>query len=247
MAIRSRAGQFFNNVGYIGVSSASYGTLTVFRNTSLTADGVGAFDPMQASYAFSPIGFSGVVAGGGDTENSRYSTSVKYRFEIGDFHAAALGQFGGYQLDNGSQGAWEAEVGGDIRNLANGVLSLDVIGGYSQIRGEPQSFRHSHEQRGHSISRSYRILSPRRCPTNQRQGRLAKYTQTERSKLLQPAIASEEFAPPIDLQTSFTESARKFVAEAALAFNMTNIGNTAYSARVKREYRGGLGRRSDTR
>jgi predicted porin len=80
----SRAGQFYNSVGYAGLSSDTYGTLTVFRQNALTTDGVNAYDPMSGSYAFSPIGFSGVVSGGGDTENARYSTAVKYRVNIGD-------------------------------------------------------------------------------------------------------------------------------------------------------------------
>jgi hypothetical protein len=72
----SRAGQFCNSLGFLGVSSETYGTLTFFRQNTLTIDGVLAYDPMAGSYAFSPIGFSGTVAGGGDTENSRYSTAV---------------------------------------------------------------------------------------------------------------------------------------------------------------------------
>ena len=47
----SRAGQFYNSVGYLGVSSP-HGTLTVFRQNSLTLDAVFAYDPMGASYAF---------------------------------------------------------------------------------------------------------------------------------------------------------------------------------------------------
>jgi predicted porin len=47
----SRAGQFYNSVGYLGVSSP-YGTLTVFRQNSLTLDAVFAYDPMGAWYAF---------------------------------------------------------------------------------------------------------------------------------------------------------------------------------------------------
>src|SRR5713101_7066518 len=43
----SRAGQFYNSVGYLGVSSP-YGTLTVFRQNSLTLDAVFAYDPMGA-------------------------------------------------------------------------------------------------------------------------------------------------------------------------------------------------------
>ena len=86
----SRGGQFYNSQGFVGVSSDTYGTLTVFRQNSLTLDGVLAYDPMGGSYAFSPIGFSGVVAGGGDTQNAKYSTSAKYRVSIGDFRLAAL-------------------------------------------------------------------------------------------------------------------------------------------------------------
>jgi hypothetical protein len=82
---------------------------------------------MAGSYAFSPIGFSGTVAGGGDTENSRYSTALKYRVAIGDFRAAALWQFGGYDKSNGSNSAFGAEPGGDFR-LGLGTLSLDAIG-----------------------------------------------------------------------------------------------------------------------
>jgi len=77
----SRAGQFYNSVGYLGVSSP-YGTLTVFRQNSLTLDAVFAYDPMGASYAFSPIGWQGTTCGVGDTENCRFSTAAKYRVDI---------------------------------------------------------------------------------------------------------------------------------------------------------------------
>src|SRR5260370_3709649 len=50
----SRAGQFYNAVGYLVVSSP-YGTLTVFRQNTLNLDAVFAYDPMSASYAFSPL------------------------------------------------------------------------------------------------------------------------------------------------------------------------------------------------
>jgi hypothetical protein len=57
----SRAGQWYNGLGYVGISSPSYGTLTVFRQNALTMDGVIAYDPVGASYAFSPLGFSGIT------------------------------------------------------------------------------------------------------------------------------------------------------------------------------------------
>ena len=79
----SRAGQFYNSVGYVGVSSDFYGTLTVFRQNSLTLDAVIAYDPMAGSYAFSPLGFSGTTCGVGDAEICHFSTAVKYRANIG--------------------------------------------------------------------------------------------------------------------------------------------------------------------
>jgi predicted porin len=127
----SRAGQFYNAVGYLGVSSP-YGTLTVFRQNSLTLDAVFAYDPMGSSYAFSPIGWQGITCGVGNTEDCRFSTSAKYRVDIGQFRLAALWQFGGYDLNNAATGAYQLQLGGDIANLAGGTLSLDAIGSYVQ-------------------------------------------------------------------------------------------------------------------
>jgi predicted porin len=127
----SLAGQFYNSVGYLGVSSP-YGTLTVFRQNSLTLDAVFAYDPMGASYAFSPIGWQGITCGVGDTENCRFSTAAKYRVDIGQFRVAALWQFGGYDLNNAATGSYQLQLGGDIPNLAGGTLSLDAIGSYVQ-------------------------------------------------------------------------------------------------------------------
>jgi len=86
----SRAGQWYNGNGYVGVSSLSYGTLTVFRQNSLTYDGVLEYDPMGASYAFSPIGWQGITCGGGNTENCRHTTSLKYRLNIGQARVPSL-------------------------------------------------------------------------------------------------------------------------------------------------------------
>ena len=127
----SRAGQWYNGALYAGVSSKTFGTLTVGRQNSLTLDGVNAYDPMGGSYAFSVIGFSGATAGVGDTEDTRYSTAVKYRVDIGQFRAAGLYQFGGYDWNNGSSSAWELQAGADFGNKDYGLLSLDAI--YSRV------------------------------------------------------------------------------------------------------------------
>ena len=128
----SRAGQWFNGQGYVGVSSPTYGTLTVFRQNSLTLDAVFDYDPFGASYAFSPIGFQGITCGGGNTENCRYSTALKYRVKAGDFRSAALWQFGGYAQNNASNGAYQFQAGADISTWNNDVLSVDAI--YSHVR-----------------------------------------------------------------------------------------------------------------
>ena len=57
----SPAGQWYNGLGYVGVSSPTYGTLTVFRQNALTTDGVTAYDPLSGSLAFSPIGVDGTT------------------------------------------------------------------------------------------------------------------------------------------------------------------------------------------
>src|SRR5258707_14285406 len=83
----SRAGQWYNGRGYVGVSSPTYGTLTVFRQNSLTLDAVFDYDPLGSSYAFSPFGFQGITCGGGNTQNCRNSTSLKYRVKVDYFRA----------------------------------------------------------------------------------------------------------------------------------------------------------------
>jgi len=121
----------------IGVNSATFGTLTFGRQNALENDGVVAYDPMGAAYAFSPIGFSGKVAGAGDTEDARWTTAIKYRVNIGDFRLAIMGQpIGGHSagLDdyNPNNGAISGDIGGDVKNLGTGVLSLDAIGTYER-------------------------------------------------------------------------------------------------------------------
>jgi predicted porin len=131
----SRAGQFYNAVGYAGFSSPTYGTLTFGRQNSLELDGVNAYDPMGTSYAFSVLGWQGTAVGGGDTEDARISTAIKYRVDVGNnlFRLGAIYQIGGYENNNGSQGEWGAQIGKDFDFGASGKLSLDAI--YTEDKG----------------------------------------------------------------------------------------------------------------
>jgi predicted porin len=124
----SRAGQWDNTRGYLGLSNSTFGTLTVGRQYSLTNDSVNNYDPMGGAYAFSLIGNSATyVAGVGDTEVARYNTSVKYQIAYNNLRAAAVWQFGGYSQGNGSDGAYQFDVGGDYAGF-----SLDAIYSYAR-------------------------------------------------------------------------------------------------------------------
>src|ERR1700730_7689209 len=73
----SASGQTFIQ-SYAGFSSKTFGTFTFGRQNTTLADGVAKYDPNFASQAFSLIGISGTTAGGGDTQNRRLDSSVKY-------------------------------------------------------------------------------------------------------------------------------------------------------------------------
>jgi len=219
----SRAGQFYNSVGYLGVSSP-YGTLTVFRQNSLTLDAVFAYDPMGASYAFSPIGWQGITCGVGDTEDCRFSTSMKYRVDIGQFRVAALWQFGGYSLNNAATGSYQFQVGGDITNLAGGTLSLDAIG--------------SHVQNAVSIALAGNTL-PAVLPQvvtatlsdDSSVMLVGKYSKGPVKlfagyEFIRYAPPSSPFAPG----AGFNDISGDFVCAGCAAINNTNINSTAFNA-----------------
>lgn len=119
----SRAGQLFNTEAYAGFSHPTFGALTAGRQNSLILQGLGDYDAMGAAPAFSVIGVSNIAGGGGDTENARYNTSVKYDVGAGPLRFAALYQFGGFDQGNGSNGAFSTEVEGHF-----GPLTFDLVG-----------------------------------------------------------------------------------------------------------------------
>jgi predicted porin len=124
----NRAGQWDNTLGYIGLSSKTFGTLTVGRQNSFSTDLVAAYDPMSSAYAFSLIGFSATYVGGvGDTETARYNSTLKYTLDYNNIRAGALWQFGGYDLGNGSNGAVQVDLAGTFGDL-------NVEGLYSYAR-----------------------------------------------------------------------------------------------------------------
>jgi predicted porin len=99
----ARAGQPFNDEIYGGVSSEHFGTLTFGRHRSLGTDAMLLYDPANGSYAFSYIGYNGTMAGGGDTEDSRWDDALKYRLTAGKVHFGAM-----YKFADGSAGCYSA-------------------------------------------------------------------------------------------------------------------------------------------
>jgi predicted porin len=101
----ARAGQPFNDEIYGGVSSAQFGTLTGGRQRSLGTDAMLLYDPAGGGYAFSYIGYNGTMAGGGDTENSRWDSAVKYRLTYGPVHFGAM-----YKFADGNGGCYSGSA-----------------------------------------------------------------------------------------------------------------------------------------
>jgi predicted porin len=119
----SKSGQLFNNAAYFGLSSQTYGTFTLGRQSALSSDLVVNYDPVSGSNAWSLITGQGTNAGGGDTENRIWDNSYEYRLNIGPVRLAAEAQ-----LRNGGNSApgnaFEGNVGFDYQGL-----SVDFVGG----------------------------------------------------------------------------------------------------------------------
>lgn len=101
----ARAGQPFNDEFYGGISSTYVGTLTFGRQRALGTDAMLLYDPAGGAYAFSYIGYNGTMAGGGDTDNSRWDDALKYRLTYGPVHFGAM-----YKFADGSGGCYSASA-----------------------------------------------------------------------------------------------------------------------------------------
>ncbi len=107
----NRAGQAFNGPLYVGISSATFGTLTFGRQNGVLADLYTKYDPMQQSQSLSPIGYSGTGGGLGDTEDKIMDNQVKYALNYGPARLEVMHVFG----TNGNlpQNANEISLGAD--------------------------------------------------------------------------------------------------------------------------------------
>jgi predicted porin len=132
----ARAGQPFNDEYYAGVSSKYAGTLTFGRQRALGTDVMLLFDPAGGGYAFSYIGYNGTMAGGGDTEDSRWDDALKYRLIYGPAHFAAM-----YKFADGSAGCYSASATWTAANCTaeaahNNAYGFDLGGNAGNLFGD---------------------------------------------------------------------------------------------------------------
>ncbi len=98
------------------------------RTTNFSLDQVVQYDPVQAAYLYSPLGFSGGIGGGlGATENTRYDDSIKYENGLGGFAFGAQHKFAGSKLD-------QSAGSGYVAMLGYSAARFSMKGTYSQTR-----------------------------------------------------------------------------------------------------------------
>jgi predicted porin len=119
----SVSGQIFQQ-SFAGLSSPTYGTVTFGRQNTVLADGISKYDPNAASQAFSLIGLSGTAAGGGDTQDRRMDSSLKYGVKYQNFRLGAQYKFS--DSDNSGNSAYEFSLGGDYAGFSADVYYVKV-------------------------------------------------------------------------------------------------------------------------
>ncbi|MDE1989599.1 MAG: porin [Betaproteobacteria bacterium] len=114
VADTSLNGQLFGRNAYVGLSNHDLGALTLGRQNSLQLDVItatgGGYDPVNAQM-FSPINFSGFYGGGGETDNARVDSAVKYANKFGNVNVNVLYGFGGMANSSSARSNVQANIG----------------------------------------------------------------------------------------------------------------------------------------
>jgi predicted porin len=157
----SASGQPFIQ-SFAGFSSKTVGTFTFGRQNTVLADGIAKYDPNFASQAFSLIGISGTTAGGGDTQNRRLDSSVKY---VGSFSAEAGGgahlaaQYKFNQSRGSAGSAFQVSIGGEFAGASldayytkiNDAVSIASLSAAQLRGGKPGQCIGRHGLRQHNF------------------------------------------------------------------------------------------------
>jgi predicted porin len=121
----SSAGQAFQTA-FVGLKSATFGTLTFGRQVTLLSHGAIEYDPNYLSTAFGLLGASNTYAGGGSSEDNRLDSMAKYLLDFDDHvHVAGLYKF------NGSEGSGRTAVQANAGGSLDGA-SIDAY--YSKVK-----------------------------------------------------------------------------------------------------------------
>jgi predicted porin len=152
----ARAGQAFNDELYVGISSAEFGTLTAGRQRALGTDAMLAYDPAGGAYAFSFIGYNGLMAGGGDTEDTRWDSALKYRITAGPVHFGAIYKFADGQGGCYASGGWSANSC-TPEAPHNSAYAFDLGGGYRNFSADVV-FQH--------VNQAISVVNPLLGPTS---------------------------------------------------------------------------------
>ena len=116
-----RCGQAFNGQLWGGISNKEYGTLMIGRQNSFQLDEIARYDPLELSYAFSLLGYSGTDGGSGSTQAARWDNSVKYIYEFGPAHVGAM-----YSNGGSNTGFFGSSYGFDVGAVYRG-FSIDAV------------------------------------------------------------------------------------------------------------------------
>jgi hypothetical protein len=154
------------------------------------------------------------------------ATSLKYRLPLGQFRVAGIWQFGGYGQNNAANGAYQVGVGGDIPNLANGVLSFDAIYSYVKDSVATSLAGGSTDANGNPIPPFLPQVLTATISDNRAVMLLARYTNGPLK--LYAGFEQIRYSAPSDPQAAFTDIAGDFICLGCTTFNNTNIVNTAY-------------------
>jgi predicted porin len=211
-------GKFYDGLGFAGFSHDTWGTVTVGRQNGLGQDFFLAYDPMGVSPGFSVPGFFGAYSGGGDTENRKDTTSVKYRVNVANWHFGVDGQFGGYDEGNASKGAFYGDIGADW-NVGPGVFSADVTGGYRKD-AVALGLVGASTLDGVGIPTASQTM--RATITDNTSVMIGAKYQVDKLKLY-AGYEWIQYANASDSITSFTDIAGDFVCKACTGFNGTDI------------------------
>ena len=131
-----RAGQAINDELFGGVSPTDFGTLTFGRQRALGTDAMLLYDPAGGAYSFSFIGYNGLMACGGDTQDTRLDNAVKYRIASGALHFGAM-----YKFADGDGGCYSAAAAFTAATCApqrshNSAYAVDFGGLYGSFSAD---------------------------------------------------------------------------------------------------------------